>query len=151
MDQATPSANDQFSQFQDPPKKKAGCFSIRNIVLGCFGSILLCGGFGAATMFGAMSIMKTSGAYTQAVATAKANPDVQKKIGTPMTEGFFTTGNVSTTNNTGNADLSIPVSGPNGSGTLHAVGTLNNGKWTYSVLDIEVGGEHIDLLNAEKY
>ena len=102
-------------------------------------------------MFGAMSIMKTSGAYTQAVATAKANPDVQKKIGTPMTEGFFTTGNVSTTNNTGNADLSIPVSGPNGSGTLHAVGTLNNGKWTYSVLDIEVGGEHIDLLNAEKY
>ena len=47
----------------------------------------------------------------------------------------------------GNADLTIPISGPKGKGTLYVVATKSAGEWTYSklVVKIDSTGETIDL------
>jgi hypothetical protein len=37
-------------------------------------------------------------------------------------------------------DVSIPISGPRGSGTLYIVGTRNAGRWQYSTMEVEVPG-----------
>ena len=59
-------------------------------------------------------------------------------------------GNISVQNNTGKADLSIPISGPKNSATLHVVGNKADGKWTYSTMDVTTngGGKKIDLKPA---
>jgi Cytochrome oxidase complex assembly protein 1 len=56
-------------------------------------------------------------------------------------------GNTSVNGGSGNADLSIPISGPRGKGTIYAVATKSAGEWTYSklVVKIESTGATIDL------
>ena len=145
-----PSAAPNLNQFEQP--KKSGCIgmSFKVIAIGCVGAVVLCGGLGVVGFFVAMSVIKSSPVYTQSVAAAKSNLEVQKRLGTPLKEGYMPSGNVnsdsSTSGQTGNADLSIPLSGPNGSGTIHVVGTIKNGAWDYSVMELDVGTEHINLL-----
>ncbi|MDQ6808418.1 MAG: cytochrome c oxidase assembly factor 1 family protein, partial [Verrucomicrobiota bacterium] len=38
----------------------------------------------------------------------------------------------------GKADMTIPISGPHGSGTIYAVATKTAGRWIYSILEVEV-------------
>jgi hypothetical protein len=56
-------------------------------------------------------------------------------------------GQINVQNTTGDADINIPVSGPKGKGTIHAVAKKEGGSWRYSVLDVQVdGGPNINLL-----
>ena len=60
-------------------------------------------------------------------------------------------GNISVSgSNDGHANLTVPVSGPSGSGSIRVVATKANGIWTYSELRLNLGnGEFIDLLEPE--
>ena|ERR1700675_5061588 len=94
-----------------------------------------------------MGSMKSSDAYKQAVAKARANPSVVEKLGTPIAEGYFVSGNISVQNDSGNADLQIPISGPKGKAVIHAVATKSAGKWEYSRLTVSIEGQpELDLL-----
>ena len=64
--------------------------------------------------------------------------------------GIFTTGSIKLNNSSGSADLSIPISGPDGKATLHVVAEKTAGSWTFSTITVEVkgGGERIDLMDA---
>src|SRR3954470_2898454 len=62
---------------------------------------------------GVSKILKSSEAYQTAVARAKSNEKVIAALGTPMEEGF-PMGKVNTNNDEGDADLSIPLTGPKG-------------------------------------
>jgi len=93
---------------------------------------------------------KSSGAYTQALALAQANSQVSDKIGRPLKPGWFALGSISINGDSGDADISIPISGPNGKGRIYAVAKKIAGIWRYETLEIEVDGQpdRIDLLQA---
>lgn len=94
-------------------------------------------------------MMKNSGAYTEALDRARAHPEAVEALGLPIEPGFFVTGDVHFSGTTGRADLAIPVSGPNGSGTLYVAATKQAGIWTYQRLVLELeGGRRIDLLSV---
>lgn len=124
-----------------PPQK--GWFG-RNwfwfVPLGCFG-FLICGGLLAvAIVFGVFKLIKTSTPYQLAVARAKADPQVIAALGTPIEEGLIPTGNVNVNNGSGNANLQIPISGPNGKATIHVVATEQSSTWTIKDIDVTVDG-----------
>jgi hypothetical protein len=56
-------------------------------------------------------------------------------------------GNTNVNGASGDADLSIPISGPKGKGTIFAVAKKSGGEWTYSKLNVKIDstGETIDL------
>ena len=68
-------------------------------------------------------------------------------LGTPIEEGWYLLGNTNVNGRSGDADLSIPVSGPKGKGTIYAVATKSGGEWSYSKLTVKIDstGEMIDL------
>jgi hypothetical protein len=92
--------------------------------------------------------MKSSGGYPEALTAARANPAVVQALGTPIKDGWFPSGNIESSGSTGESDLAIPVSGPDGSGTLYVRATKSLGDWrlTMLVLQIKGSGERIDLL-----
>lgn len=97
----------------------------------------------------ALGAIRSTDVYSEALATAQSDPRALDALGDPITDGWFFTGNVETSGDSGSADLSIPVSGPNGSGALEVDAFLNNGRWDYTQLDLVLddGSSTIDLLN----
>ncbi len=112
--------------------------------------MLFCGGIITLVVTMLFGMMKGSKPYTYSLATAKANTEVQAALGTPIEAGFLVGGNIVLNNANGNANLIYEITGPNGSGTVHVVGDLSGGQWTYSTLDVTIKGtsNQIDLLQA---
>ncbi len=109
------------------------------IVLACFVLLLI-------TII--MGFLKSSDVYKSALEHARADSIVQEILGTPIEEGMFATGNIDISGSSGNADLAIPISGPNGKAKIYAVATKSAGLWTFSVLIVEIqeDRQRIDLL-----
>jgi hypothetical protein len=138
--------------FPPPPQPQPAGWWSRNwkwfVPTGCCLTPLILGGafvaFLVLVVFGAM---KQSDAYKMAVARAKSDPRVTSALGTPISEGWFLSGNTNVNGASGDADLTIPISGPKGKGTIYAVATKSAGDWTYSklVVKIDSTGETIDL------
>ena len=115
-----------------------GCFSMAALsVFCCFGLVFSIFGF-----------IKSSDIYKDAIARAQAEPKVTQALGAPVKEGLFVTGSLKLQNTDGTADLTIPISGPNGKATIYVNAVKSNGVWTYSKLLVVVTGtnEQIDLL-----
>jgi len=120
------------------------------VPLGCVGIILI----GLAGIAGIVAIvfgaMKSSDVYREALQRAQNHPEVQAALGTPIEAGWWMSGQIDIKNDTGNANISIPVSGPKGKGTIHAVASKEGGRWRYSKLDVQVEGRQtINLLPSE--
>lgn len=101
--------------------------------------LLLVGGFFffiIAIVFGAM---KSSDAYKMALARAKADPRVISALGSPIEDGFFPMGKTNVSGTSGQADMTVSLSGPKGKGTLYFVASKFAGKWTFSKLMVETG------------
>jgi hypothetical protein len=94
------------------------------------------------------SAVKSSDVYKDALARAKTHPAVIEALGSPVTEGLLLSGNTNVNGASGEANLSIPVSGPKGKGTIYVAATKSLGRWNYSglVLEIERTHQRIDLL-----
>jgi hypothetical protein len=94
--------------------------------------------------------MKSSDAYTLAMARVAADPQVAEKIGRPVSPGWFISGNVNVNGDSGDANLAIPVSGPKGKGKVYAEAKKSAGQWQFDTLQVEVEGQpgRIDLLQA---
>jgi hypothetical protein len=75
---------------------------------------------------------------------------VIEAIDSPITEGFLVSGNTNVNGASGEANLSIPVSGPKGRGTLYVAATKSLGRWNYSGLVLEIAKTHqrIDLVQS---
>ena len=97
-------------------------------------------------VFGAL---KSGDVYKEALAQAKAEPAVIEALGSPVKDGMFVSGSTQVNGDSGEANLSIPISGPKGRGTLYVVATKSLGVWNYSNLVVEVSEtkERIDLLH----
>lgn len=115
----------------------AGCLTILALFAIFVCSIVL-------IVFGAM---KSTDVYKDALARAKANPAVIEALGSPITDGLFLSGSTNVNGASGEADLSIPISGPKGKGTIYLKAEKSLGRWKYSdlVVEIQKSGERIDL------
>jgi Cytochrome oxidase complex assembly protein 1 len=104
--------------------------------------------FVASVVLIVFSAVKSTDVYKDALARAKAHPAVIEALGSPTTEGFLVSGNTNVNSASGEANLSIPVSGPKGKGTIYIAATKSLGRWNYSGLVLEIATTHqrIDLL-----
>jgi len=113
----------------------------------CLTPLVLGGAFVAFMVLVVFGALKQSDAYKLAIARAKADPRGVAALGTPLEEGWYLSGNTNVNGASGAADLSIPISGPKGKGTIYAIATKSAGEWTYSKLQVKIDstGETIDL------
>jgi hypothetical protein len=109
--------------------------------------LVLGGAFAAFLVLVIFGALKQTDIYQNAVARAKADPRVTAALGTPINEGWWLSGNTEVSGGSGEANLSIPISGPKGKGTIYAVATKSAGEWTFSKLTVKIdsSGETIDL------
>jgi cytochrome oxidase complex assembly protein 1 len=92
--------------------------------------------------------MKSSDAYKTALTKAKSDPRVVSALGSPIADGWFVGGKTNVSGTSGQADMTVPISGPKGKGTLYFVATKFAGQWSFSKLMVEIGstGQRIDLI-----
>lgn len=116
-------------------------------VLCLIGLLVLCSFIGA-IYFGVTKMMKSTDAYQMAVQEAESNPEVVTDIGRPIQEGYFMTGNITTSGGSESADLAIPIFGPKGKATIYVSASESVGKWDFKelVVEIENTNGRIDLL-----
>jgi hypothetical protein len=114
---------------------------------GCLLVVVLLALFGASIVAIVFGALKSSDVAQTAIARAKANPEVISALGTPIDTGMFVSGNINVSGGSGQADLSIPISGPKGAGTIYAVAVKTGGAWEFSTLTVQIKstGEKIDL------
>ena len=95
-----------------------------------------------------MGAIRNSDVAQASVATAQSNRQVVQQLGSPIEEGWLLSGSVNVSNASGDADLSVPISGPKGKGTVYVTARKSAGRWHYSVMQVAIDGsdERIDLL-----
>jgi hypothetical protein len=115
---------------------------------GCLTLILLFAAFIGAIVLLIFGSMKQADAYKHSLAKARTDPVVAQKLGTPIKPGMWLSGNININGPSGEAKLSIPISGPKGTGTIYVEATKSAGKWNYSLMQVAIEGEdtRIDLL-----
>lgn len=116
---------------------------------GCLTVIILFIALIGVGIFGATKMFSGSEPYTFALEQATNNEQVIELLGEPVETNGIMQGSINFSNNDGNADISIPIKGPNGTGKIYVVGEKRNDTWTYSELEvrIEKNSEVINLLN----
>jgi hypothetical protein len=104
----------------------------------------------AAIVVGVFGVIKRSDVYEGAVARARSHPAATAALGEPIETGWFVSGSVEASGSGGEANLSVPLEGPRGEGTLYVEATKQAGAWSYQLLELAVeGGERIDLLEDD--
>jgi hypothetical protein len=120
------------------------------VPIGCLGMLVLFVAFVGSIALIVFSAMKSSDVYKDALVRAQADPSVIEALGSPIKEGFLVSGNTNVNGASGEANLSIPISGPNGKGTIYVAANKSLGRWNYSGLIVEIAKTHqrIDLLRS---
>lgn len=119
---------------------------------GCLALIVVFVLFSAVLTWFAMGTVRSTDFYTEAMRRVQSSPQVREALGSPVESGWSFQGSVNYKNGSGTASLSLPISGPKGSGTLKAEAERQSGQpWQYSVLEVKVeGGGSIDLKDAPR-
>jgi predicted anti-sigma-YlaC factor YlaD len=116
---------------------------------GCLVLLMLAAALAGGVFFAVMAGVKSTDAYRGAVERATSSPAVHAALGEPVEPGWLVSGNVSVNGSSGDADLSVPLSGPRGKGTLYATAHKRAGRWEFQVLEVAVEGrqDRIELLS----
>lgn len=124
---------------------------IRWVVIGCSGLLLLVVVGVASIVSLVMGSIKKSGAFQEALEKARSHPAAVAALGEPIVSGFFITGSIHVEGSSGEANLSIPLRGPRGKGTLYVEATKRADRWEFALLELEVTGqvERIDIRAIE--
>jgi hypothetical protein len=114
----------------------------------CLLVTLVIGALVAVVMSFALRSLKSGELYQQAVATARLNTELSEALGRPLKEGVFASGTFKYTNTSGRAEITIPVSGPRGSGTITLKARRTTEPWLITSLVAEIAEtkRNIDLL-----
>jgi hypothetical protein len=121
------------------------------VPVGCFGTLILFVVFVGSIALIVFSAMKSTDVYKGALTQAQAHASVIEALGSPIKEGFFVSGNTNVNGASGEANLSIPISGPNGKATIYVAADKSLGRWNYSGLIVEITKTHqrIDLIQSQ--
>jgi ribosomal protein L7/L12 len=102
-------------------------------LLGCLPMLLffgLCAGF---IMLSSQVAFRAWGPLDQVMKILNNNPQVTQVFGQPLTVGPFITGSISGGDTSSSAHFSVPLYGPQHSGTLRVSGSWRRGTWDISV------------------
>ena len=121
------------------------------IPLGCLTLVFLLALFAIVLMTVVTTSIRNSDVYKQALAQAASNSQVRDLIGEPLKPAWLISGQLNVSGSTGSANLSIPISGPRGKGTIRAVANKTGGVWRFTYLQVTVNGQpgNIDLLSIQ--
>ena len=100
---------------------------------GCLVVLLCCCGGGGGLLWFGYNMVTTHPVYTQGVERASSDPTVREWLGTPIEAGFFTEAEI---NETDQARLTLPLTGPEGSATLEMDAYLVDGRWEFENLEV---------------
>ena len=128
-----------------PPQKSSGC--LKWGLIGCGVVIVLGAVVCAVIMIFVFGAMKRSDVYKGALNRVQNDPRAVAALGSPIEPGWIVTGSIHLdTTSGGNAEINFGVSGPKAKGKVHAVATIEEGKWKYETLTLTPdGGAPIDL------
>ena len=127
------------------PQKSSGCWKWGACGCGLVVVIIAVVAVGAALL--AFGLIKQTFVYKDAVRRAQSNPQVQAALGTPIGTGWYIDGSLHTNNDSGSADVRIPIEGPKQKAKIHCVATMTHNNWKYDTLVVEPeNGPPIDLL-----
>lgn len=90
-------------------------------------------------VFFVMHMVRSSEVHDLAFERASQHPAVVERLGQPIEEGSFVLGNihVNATDGSGEANLQIPIKGPNGKAQINVEATRTNHVWTMHLLNVE--------------
>ena len=109
------------------------------------GPILFVGGFMLLIFSFVMGMMTSSGAYKMTMDALRTNEECVSFLGDSIEVGYFIRGSISTTNNSGNANLYIPLKGNLNEGTAHTVCIKEWGKWRIVDLEVKINEKIIEI------
>ncbi len=141
-----------MADYPEIPKEKGNKRTFLWLGCGVVAAVFLCIGLVVAATTGIFALafgsIKSSDVYQQAMSEVTTNPQALNALGQPIEAGWLVSGDVSINGASGDASLSIPVSGPKGKGTLYAEATKSAGTWQFGLLQLRVDGQPdiIDLL-----
>ena len=117
---------------------------------GCLTLLLFFAAFVLSIILVAFGAIKSTEIYRDALAKAKSHPAVIEALGEPIKDGLFVSGNTNVNAASGEANLSIPISGPKGKGTIYVKAEKSLGRWNYTdlVFENQKTRERIDLLKS---
>jgi hypothetical protein len=124
----------------------------KGVLFGCGGCAMALGVvalLGVAVFALVMSFMKGADACQMPLKAAQESELMRAELGEPITMGWLVSGNIQINNGDGTADVTVPVSGPKGSASIHTVGTKKDGgPWSFTKMQatIEASGKQVDLL-----
>lgn len=95
--------------------------------------------------------VKSSDVLQGALDAARADPRVVEALGEPIEMGWLISGSVRYENREGEANLTIPISGPEDSGSIRLEAVKQGEDWTYHRLEVTIDStsEIIDLIPGE--
>jgi hypothetical protein len=93
--------------------------------------------------------MNSSWAYSEGTRLARSNVRVARELGEPIEFGWFVTGQINVTGDSGTADIAIPVRGHNNKGKVYIVAHKVHGEWKVdeAVARLNDADKVIDLLS----
>ncbi len=118
---------------EETPSQSGGSSSQKGLVIFI---LLLSIGIGLAAVLGSGLALRKTEPYTMAFEAAQRNPEVIQALGQPLAMGWPVTGELTLSGISGTVDLSGPIKGPNGRGTLFVAGRKENGVWTFYTLSV---------------
>lgn len=119
-------------------------------VFGAFVLALLAGTL-ALAVSGIFGMMKSSYVYQIALRRAQRSSETVAALGAPIEPGWWLTGEMKTSADSGHAALRFPLAGPKGEGDVSLVADRRDGAWVFSALTVETdAGAHIDLLTEDE-
>ena len=142
--------NEQDAVKQTGDKGKSALVMTCGIITVIFVCVTLVIGLAVGIIAFTFGSMKSTAVYQDAVTQAADNPEVINALGEPIETGFFLSGSINVNNDSGDANLAIPLSGSKRDGTLYVEATRISGVWSYHVLEVEVEGSsgRINLLSG---
>lgn len=122
-----------------------------SIPCGCLGCLTLVVGGCALVLGGTFMAVKSGFPFEEALSRAQAHPVVVERLGEPIESGLGFSGRVDTRNGETVADVTFPIKGPRGEGTVRAKGDRVDGVWEFEILEVELDdGTVVDLLGPEE-
>ena len=122
----------------------------KGVAVGCGGCLMVIASivfFVVAIVGGVMLFLRSSEPCAETLRSAQNSPALQQALGEPMKMGWFLVGSVSITNESGSADISIPISGPKGSVRIRTRALRQDRVWSYQEMSTQLpSGEAVDLL-----
>ncbi len=115
---------------------------------GCLVPILCCGFFGTLAAIFANKA-KNAEAVLESLVRANANAEVTARLGRPVTPSGFPSLDLKDENGQESASGSVDVEGPNGKGILTIAAEKHLGNWVFSVQEIQIDGDTIQLLEGD--